>query len=53
MPLLLAKPAVQGIYWSQLADNLPHDFPHGGLFDATGRPKPALEALGKLRRQFS
>ena len=43
VPLLLAKPAVQGIFWSQLADNLPHDFPHGGLFDSAGQPKPALE----------
>ena len=30
----MAKPAVQGVIWNQLRDNQPHDFPHGGLFDA-------------------
>jgi hypothetical protein len=53
VPMLLAKPAVQGIFWSQFADNVPHDFPNGGLIDAAGKPKPALEALRNLRRQFS
>ena len=53
VPMLLAKPAVQGIFWNQLADNFPHDFPHGGLIDAAGNPKPAIDALRKLRRQFS
>ena len=51
--MLLTKPAVQGIFWNQLADNVPHDFPHGGLIDAEGKPKPALEALRNLRKQFS
>ena len=45
VPMLLTKPAVQGIFWNQFADNVPHDFPHGGLIDAAGNPKPALEAL--------
>ena len=53
VPMLLSKPAVQGIFWSQLADNVPHDFPHGGLVDAQGQPKPALEALRNLKQQFS
>jgi hypothetical protein len=53
VPMLLTKPAVQGIFWNQFADNVPHDFPHGGLIDAQGKPKPALEALRNLRKQFS
>jgi hypothetical protein len=53
VPMLLTKPAVQGIFWNQFADGLPHDFPHGGLIDATGKTKPALKALKKMRREFS
>ena len=44
MPLLLAKTPVQVILWNQLSDGA-HYFPHGGLFDASDQPKPALEAL--------
>lgn len=51
VPILLAKPSVQGIAWSQLRDDEPHDLPHGGLFDAEGLPKPALTALAYLRKQ--
>ena len=49
--LLLAKPRVSGLIWSQLTDARPHDFPHGGLFDAHDRPKPVAQALSSLRRQ--
>jgi len=52
LPLLLAKQAVQAIIWNQLRDDRPHDFPHGGLFDARGRAKPALQNIISLRRQF-
>ena len=48
----LSKPAVQGVIWNQLLDSRPHDFPHGGLFDGNGRPKPALAALAALRRKY-
>lgn len=50
IPLLLAKTAVRGVFWNQLRDDLPHDFPHGGLIDAAGRAKPALRALAALRQ---
>ncbi len=50
--MLLAKQQVQAIFWNQLSDGVPHDFPHGGLFDATGTAKPALAALRSLRQQF-
>lgn len=51
-PLLLAKQAVQAIIWNQLRDDLPHDYPHGGLFDARRRVKLALQTIVQLRREF-
>jgi hypothetical protein len=50
VPLLLAKPTVYGIVWNQMLDSQPHDFPHGGLFDAAGSPKSAVGTLTSLRR---
>ena len=47
---MLAKPFVRGIYWNQLQDSVPHDFPHGGLFDEYGEAKPALRTLSLLRQ---
>jgi hypothetical protein len=52
LPLLLAKTPVQVILWNQLSDASPHFFPHGGLFDAAGHAKPALEALRKIRQRY-
>lgn len=51
LPMLLSKQAVQGVVWNQWEDAFPHDFPHGGLIDLKGRPKPALAALAALRKQ--
>lgn len=50
VPLILAKPLVQGLFWNQLYDARPHEFPHGGLFDEHDRPKPALHTLAAIRR---
>jgi hypothetical protein len=52
LPMLLSKQPVQAILWNQLTDALPHDFAHGGLFDAQYRAKPALEVLRKLHLQY-
>lgn len=52
VPLLLAKNAVQVLLWNQLSDAAPHHYPHGGLFDATHKPKPALDALKKIRQKY-
>jgi len=52
MPLVLAKNAVQVVLWNQLSDAAPHHYPHGGLFDTADKPKPALEALKKIRQKF-
>jgi hypothetical protein len=51
LPLLLAKPAVRGVFWNQWRDDQPHDFPHGGLIDGAGRAKPALRAMAALRKR--
>ena len=50
MPLILAKPSVQGVIRHQLHDSRPHEFPHGGLFDEHDQPKPALDTLAAIRR---
>ncbi len=52
MPLILAKNAVQVVLWNQLSDSTPHLYPHGGLFDPSDKPKPALEVLKKIRQQY-
>ncbi len=52
VPLLLAKSPVQVILWNQLSDATPHHYPHGGVFDAADKPKPALESLRKIRQQL-
>ena len=49
VPLILAKQYVKGVFWNQLIDSRPHEFPNGGLFDRQGRPKPALAALSAAR----
>jgi len=51
VPMLLAKQAVHGVVWNQLRDDLPHEYPHGGLFDLQGRRKPTFDFLAELRRQ--
>lgn len=51
-PLLLAKPTVQGIIWNQGLDVVPHEFPHGGVVDGTGRSKPLLDTLKGIRAQY-
>jgi hypothetical protein len=51
VPILLAKQSVQGVFWNQLSDAGPHDWPHGGLFDAAGKPKPLFDAWRSLRQE--
>lgn len=51
VPLLLAKQSVQGVFWNQLSDARPHDFPHGGLIDAAGNIKPTVGSLAAIRQQ--
>ena len=51
VPLLFAKSYVQSITWNQFCDSDPHDYPHGGLFDAGNAAKPAFTALAALRKK--
>ena len=50
VPLLASRPSVQVVLWNQLLDDQPHEFPHAGLFDAQGAPKPTLAMLRELRK---
>ncbi len=52
LPLILSKPFVHGVFWNQLRDGQPHDFPHAGLFDRQGRPKPVLSTLTAIRQTY-
>jgi hypothetical protein len=48
--LCICKPYVRGISWLHLSDAEPHQFPHCGLLDGNGHPKPALDRLQQLRQ---
>jgi hypothetical protein len=50
LPVILAKPNVQGVFWNQLSDHQPHDFPHAGLFNERRKAKPALKTLASIRQ---
>jgi hypothetical protein len=43
---------MQGVVWNQLCDRQPHDFSHGGLFDAEGIAKPSLKTLAAIRKTY-
>jgi hypothetical protein len=51
-PLVLCKPYVQGALWVHLSDADPHQFPHCGLLDAAGRPKPIALKMRELRETY-
>jgi hypothetical protein len=50
--LALCKPSVRGIQWSHWSDASPHQVPHGGLWSAQGKAKPALDRLQQLRQKY-
>jgi hypothetical protein len=49
--LALCKPYVQAVHWTHFSDAHAHQFPHCGLLDAKGSPKPALQQLRLLREK--
>ncbi len=49
--LAVCKPYVRGVHWIHDSDAEPHQFPHCGLLDAAGNPKPALARLAEIRAQ--
>lgn len=52
IPMLIARPIVHGIVWQQWCDEDDPRFPDGGLVDASGNPKPALNFLQELRSEW-
>ena len=42
----------QAIVWNHWQDDRPHEFPHAGLCDARGRPKPILQTIANLRQEL-
>jgi hypothetical protein len=47
--LALCKPYVEAVHWAHFTDASPHQYPHCGLLNASGRPKPAFGALRQFR----
>lgn len=45
LPLLVAKQAVTGIFWTHLSDAEPHEFPNAGLLNQSGQPKSVFDSL--------
>ncbi|MFN6205817.1 MAG: hypothetical protein ACK49R_05175 [Planctomycetota bacterium] len=52
LPMLLARPAVQGIVWQQARDGDDPRYPGSGLLDDQLVPKPALHLFDQLREKF-
>lgn len=50
--MLLAKQMVHGVFWESWDDRQSHSMPGAGLIDGTGKPRPLLDELASLRRQF-
>jgi hypothetical protein len=49
---LLAKHIVHGVVWDGWSDAEPHVMSHSGLIDSSGRERPLLEYLARVRREF-
>ena len=52
LPLIVAKHSVQAVILNQWRDDLPHDFPHAGLYDERGKPKPAVATVTQIRKEL-
>jgi len=48
--LALCKPYVEAVNWVHFTDADVHQFPHCGLLDSAGKPKPSLEMFQRLRQ---
>ncbi|MBM79561.1 MAG: glycoside hydrolase [Planctomycetaceae bacterium] len=51
LPLLMAKQSVVGIFWGNLSDAGPHEYPNSGLISADGTPKQTLAQFADTRAQ--
>jgi hypothetical protein len=52
LQLLLAKPAVHGVFWAGWNDAEPHALPHVGLVDSSGHARPLLSEFAAIRRKL-
>jgi hypothetical protein len=52
LQLLMAKPAVHGVFWAGWNDGAPHVLPHAGLLDTSGQARPLLGEIANLRRKL-
>ena len=52
LPMLLARPVVQGVFWNELQDSRKSPIPTAGLFDDDGASKPSFEVLTDIRRRY-
>ncbi len=50
--MLLAKQQVHGVFWNQHSDRSKHVYPHCGLIDASGMPRPLLDSFIHLRSRY-
>ena len=50
VPMLMAKPAVTGVFLRQYSDSVPHRFPHAGLLSPNQEPKRMLESFQRQRQ---
>lgn len=50
LPMLVARPAVHGLIWSQWLDSDDERYPHAGLVNSTGQMKTVYELLKTLPR---
>jgi hypothetical protein len=48
--MLIAKHSIHGVVWNQLSDGQPHAWPHGGVWDVAGKPKPLFHEIARLRK---
>ena len=52
VPLLLARPSVQGVFWNQLEDTSKSTMPSAGLFSRDGSSKPSVNLLNRIRNRY-
>lgn len=51
--MLLSKPFVESVFWSDLFDSPGSLLPTAGLINAEGKPRPALKRLVALRKRLN
>ncbi len=49
---LLAKQIVHAVVWDGASDETPHVMPHTGVIDSSGKPRPMLAYLTRLRDEW-